>query len=25
MCGKSRDMLWLQQQHLSVLGIELSR
>lgn len=24
LCGKSRDMLWLRQQHLSVLGIELS-
>ena len=24
LCGKSRDMLWLQEQHHSVLGIELS-
>ncbi len=23
-CGKSRDMIWLQEQHHSVLGIELS-
>lgn len=23
-CGKSRDMIWLQKQHHSVLGIELS-